>query len=263
LRVGQAHCELHPYRWDQITFVDTPYNRGDKVTLSLAAPIHEEQYLGGWKWAANEFAGVAGKVFIDDDGSNFHPTVSADIAIDGPVVTDAQMQALGAQARTLRWMEIVRVNGTGLPNADVRHVTTTQHQLRVHATVTAPGGLEADIHGPAYGHSVFQADYTVWWEFIGSQISCIKRTKARDADRRIHAVGGKLTDGTDWRLSLDDAIRMIDGGGSFHVQSDLGAKIAVEVAVSRSGHRYLKTAADDYLPDNLSSLPECVDVILT
>lgn len=46
-----------------------------------------DEYLGGGKWLANEVAGVAGKVFLDDtDRSepNFHTMVRATLELDPP-----------------------------------------------------------------------------------------------------------------------------------------------------------------------------------
>jgi hypothetical protein len=259
LRVGPVHTELHPYYWDNIRILDRQYYETDEVILSLAAPIHEEQYLGSWKWVGNECAGVAGKVFIDPDGSNFHPTVSADMTIEGPPVSEATMQMLGAQAKILRWSEQVYVNGTGLSPDLVRTIEPFRERLRVTASVTAPGQLRADVHDPARGRSVFQAKYTVHWDFIGSQISCINKPHRQDSHDRIHAVGGKLAGGFTWILPLDQAIDLVDQGFSFFVENTgTGLHIPVVTAVSEAGHRYLRTVTDYDVADNLLSLPECV-----
>jgi hypothetical protein len=85
LLIGLPHIELHPFRWDEITLVREPaVNQATVETLSLAAPLYEEQYLGGWKHLANELAGVAGRVFISDDRSNFHQSVSATTHVQAP-----------------------------------------------------------------------------------------------------------------------------------------------------------------------------------
>jgi len=45
LKIGPAHAELHPIRWNDIQLVDPRFHT-TMETLSLAAPLHEEVYLG-------------------------------------------------------------------------------------------------------------------------------------------------------------------------------------------------------------------------
>lgn len=90
------------------------------------------------------------------------------------------------------------------------------------------------------------------------RIQCVNKTPRYDAHDRIRNVGVLNADGTRWKLTQPDAIRRTeDGEFSFYVQDPVGQVAEVIVAVSRYGHKYLKTAADDEQPDNLLSLPEC------
>jgi hypothetical protein len=168
LRVGQTHAELHPFQWDNIQLVE-PVTSADVVsaTVSLAAPLHEEQYLGGWKWFANEFAGVAGKVFLEESNDpnfpnfskNYHTSVGARVQLDPPP------RPAGADWR-LVWSESVSKLGQGMRLADVRTVTQrTDGGIIIQVTIFAkgPNGGLASIHDPANDRSVFQARYELQW----------------------------------------------------------------------------------------------------
>lgn len=89
------------------------------------------------------------------------------------------------------------------------------------------------------------------------EIKCINKSDRYDPHERIRAVGGMNPDGTNWKLSQEDAIRGIESGKwSFYV-SVKGSVVNVIVAISRFGNKYLKTEADGEQPNNLLSLYEC------
>jgi hypothetical protein len=89
------------------------------------------------------------------------------------------------------------------------------------------------------------------------QIRCIHTTQRTDPHQRIASVGGVNSDGTRWRLSQQVAIDGITSGmWAFFVEINRD-RVQVIVAVSRCGHKYLKTKIDGDQPDNLLSLPEC------
>lgn len=88
------------------------------------------------------------------------------------------------------------------------------------------------------------------------QIQCINKTDRFDAHDRIRFIGG-VSAGQRWKLSQAEAIAGIEAGKwKFYVQA-AGRMVWVIVAVSRYGHKYLKTEADGEQPNNLLSLPEC------
>lgn len=89
------------------------------------------------------------------------------------------------------------------------------------------------------------------------EIMCINKTNRYDAHDRIHSIGGIRSDRAPWKMSQTDAIATIENGTySFYVSKG-GRTVAVIVALSRFGNKYLKTVADGEHPDNLLSLPEC------
>lgn len=89
-------------------------------------------------------------------------------------------------------------------------------------------------------------------------MKCINKTDRYNAHERIRAIGGINPDGSNWKLLQEDAIRQIEAGKySFYVKVR-GQVADVIVAISRYGHKYLKTVADGEQPNNLLSLYECV-----
>jgi hypothetical protein len=167
LQIGPVHAELHPIEWNNITLVkELKPNEVQTETLSLAAPLHEEVYTGGWKWAGNDLAGVASKIFITDDGSNYHNTVTANAYIQAPPLPTG----FTPHASLIQHSEEILRNGTGLDYKQVRSKTVVNDGIRVTAKVVAPATqrygsiLIADVEDPARNRSVFQARYTVQWK---------------------------------------------------------------------------------------------------
>jgi hypothetical protein len=92
---------------------------------------------------------------------------------------------------------------------------------------------------------------------MAKQVTCIKkRGNHYDAHERISAIGGKNSNGSNWSMSEDDAIRAIEGKKEDFYVSVNGRSVDVVVALHK-GRKYLKTDPDGYSPDNLLSLPEC------
>jgi hypothetical protein len=90
------------------------------------------------------------------------------------------------------------------------------------------------------------------------RIQCINKTDRYNAHERIRSVGGVNPNGTRWKMSQPDAIRDIENGTyALYVEQPLGDRVAVIVATSAAGNKYLKTVADGDQPNNLLSLPEC------
>lgn len=84
---------------------------------------------------------------------------------------------------------------------------------------------------------------------MATEISCII-PDGNDPDRRIDAVGG-----VGWTKDEDAVIAEIEAGAKYFVEVD-GKEVEVEVA-ENDERKYLKTAADGYVPNNLLSLPTC------
>lgn len=89
------------------------------------------------------------------------------------------------------------------------------------------------------------------------QIKCINKTDRTSAHERIKSIGGVNSNGTRWKLSLEQAIKDIEAGKYRFYVSVSGTSVWVIVAVSAAGNKYLKTENDGEQPNNLLSLPEC------
>jgi hypothetical protein len=89
------------------------------------------------------------------------------------------------------------------------------------------------------------------------EVLCVRKTDRANPHEKITHIGGRNGDGTAWRLTQEAAVTGIEGGRwRFFVRRG-GRTVDVVVAVSRWGHKYLRTEADGARPDNLLSLPEC------
>ncbi|MGR3592215.1 MAG: DUF3892 domain-containing protein [Limimaricola soesokkakensis] len=91
---------------------------------------------------------------------------------------------------------------------------------------------------------------------IKAQIDCIRKRDGDSAWDRISHVGGVNPDGTRWKMTQERAVYLMEEGWDFYVAVS-GHAAWCEVAISRQGHKYIKTAADDELPRTLLNLPEC------
>jgi len=89
------------------------------------------------------------------------------------------------------------------------------------------------------------------------QVHCVGRSDRLNHDRRIRHIGGVNADGARWKISEETAIAGIESGQwSFYV-SRAGQDVAVVVAISKYGSKYIKTDDDGLHPDSLLALPEC------
>jgi hypothetical protein len=89
------------------------------------------------------------------------------------------------------------------------------------------------------------------------EIMCVNKSDRPNPHERIASIGGRNPDGSAWKLSQPDAVDGVETGKwAFYVARG-GSTVNVVVAVSRYGHKYLKTESDGEHPNNLLSLPKC------
>ena len=89
------------------------------------------------------------------------------------------------------------------------------------------------------------------------EIKCVSKEDRQNPHERIKAIGGINPNGTNWKISQEEAISGIESDKWDFYVSQGGRTVDVVVAKSRYGHKYIKTVADGETPDNLLSLYEC------
>jgi hypothetical protein len=236
--------------------------------VSLAAPLHEEQYVGDWHWAANEFALVSGRVFIDDNltpqgaSPNFHTQVGAHINIAAPPLPNLPPSSY----RKLTWTETVWKLGQSMNINSVRSITPFAQSLDVQVTIVADtgDGSRPTILGPAQGKWIAQLEYNVFWTLAGNQISCITRGPGQPGFPPVAGpligVGGRFPNGDSWWLRTEEAVAALQAGHHFYVSQPLGNPI--DVVVVGTGTRTTLATVGPHTSgrtDPLLALPSCVN----
>ena len=194
-RIGDVYAEFHPFFWDDITLV-VPPDTFDVVeeTLSLAAPTYTSVYVGQGKHFGNYFTGVASwpwqtpqqqRIYVNDDLTGFFNSHPARIQLFLP----SPPSGVGI-INDWGWKEQVLTNNTGLPLDQIRDIAVLSHSIIISATVTDPplntpgrngpngptsnddpgdsrlAGVLGNVNDPAYGYTIFQAKYSVWWRSL-------------------------------------------------------------------------------------------------
>lgn len=89
------------------------------------------------------------------------------------------------------------------------------------------------------------------------QVMCINKSDRYNPHERILNIGGVNPDRTRWKMSQERAIQSIENGVYAFFVLVNGRSVNVVVAKSASGHKYLRTEADNEQNNNLLNLPEC------
>lgn len=87
------------------------------------------------------------------------------------------------------------------------------------------------------------------------EVSCITKTDKYDPHEKISHIGGQLKDSR-WRVPLDEAIHNIEMGFFSYFVTRNGSNVDVVIA-NHNGNKYLKTAIDDTISNNLLELEQC------
>lgn len=88
------------------------------------------------------------------------------------------------------------------------------------------------------------------------QVLCVNKSNNLDPHKRIINIGG-ADSGSRWKRSQRGAITDVELGVYDYFVIVAGKRIKLEVAISSSGNKYLKTMNDHEQPNSLLSLPEC------
>jgi hypothetical protein len=89
------------------------------------------------------------------------------------------------------------------------------------------------------------------------EVTCVNKSDRYDPHERILRIGGANADSSRWYATQQQAITWIENRQFELFVRAGGREVKVVVAISRFGHKYIKTEADGEQPDNLLSLPEC------
>ena len=90
------------------------------------------------------------------------------------------------------------------------------------------------------------------------EILFVDKTGQPNSYERISYIGGKDTDGAEWKFTQIEAIRRIEKREKEFYINKAGVSLDVFVAISRQGTKYIKTLKDAEQPESLLSLPESI-----
>jgi len=93
-------------------------------------------------------------------------------------------------------------------------------------------------------------------KMVSLSITCINKSDRTSPHERISRIGGRLPDGSSWKILTSTAIHNIENNIQGYYVS-IGGQRAEVVVATHLGNKYLKTTRDTTTVDNLLSLPEC------
>lgn len=91
------------------------------------------------------------------------------------------------------------------------------------------------------------------------EVKCVTKDDRLNPYEHITQIGCLNSSGAYWRTTQKEAIRGIEEGSWKFFVTKYGKPVIVIVAISRFGHKYIKTENDGEIPNNLLSLPSCVN----
>jgi hypothetical protein len=89
------------------------------------------------------------------------------------------------------------------------------------------------------------------------QITCTNKGNRLNTHERISQIGGLNEDGSRWKMTRHEAMRVIETGEYEFFVKMKGVIYEVIVSTSRFDYKYLKTTSDGEEPSSLLSLPDC------
>lgn len=170
-------------------------------------------------------------------------------------ITSFATQRLSAQRATAT--EGAYIGGYGVL-VDVRPgAVAPRRRGFIHAPSASHATMAAILRSGFLSHAS-DAPFVAPTPGLPARITCITKRNRQSIHERIARVGGVNADGSEFQLTLDDAIAAVKRGVDFYVERPAGDRVRVIVAHSAHGFEYLRTTADGDEPNNLLALDECV-----
>lgn len=92
------------------------------------------------------------------------------------------------------------------------------------------------------------------------QVSFINKRLRKSLHQRVASIGG-IADGTEWKVSEQEAIAAIRSG-AYRFYVAIGGRNLEIIVASHEGRHYLKTSEDDHASNQLLNLPERLEPLV-